>query len=111
MLHFIYRITPARAAMLATGPTEAEAAAIAAQFGYIEGLTRAGVVLVAGRTLVPDERAFGIVVFAAETPAEAEAIFRGDPAVDRGVMLGELFPYRVALLAESWKGLDAPRVA
>jgi len=97
MPRFLYRIQPARPAMLTDGPDAREAAIIAQHFEYLQALTRSGVVLMAGRTLNRDERAFGIVVFAAESAARAREIMAGDPAVAQGVMRAELFPYRVAL--------------
>ncbi len=50
----------------------------------------------AGRTQNTDDRAFGIVVFRAEDGPGARRIMDEDPAVLRGVMSAELFPYRVA---------------
>ncbi len=57
--------------MLAGGPTESEAAIIGQHFQYLERLVAEGVVFMAGRTMVTDERAFGIVIFQAASEAEA----------------------------------------
>ena len=43
------------------------------------------------------ERTFGIVVFVASSNQEAIELMQNDPAVSRGIMVAELFPYRVAL--------------
>jgi uncharacterized protein YciI len=94
---FLYRIRPTRPAMLAQGPTEHESAAVAEHFLYLQELVQAGVVLLAGRTLNNDDKAFGIVIFAAASEADALAIMQKDPAVAKGVMSAELFPYRIAL--------------
>jgi uncharacterized protein len=51
----------------------------------------------AGRTLTADENTFGIVVFVADSDADATELMQTDPAVSRGVMSAELFPFRVAL--------------
>ncbi|XXM74073.1 YciI family protein [Lysinibacillus sphaericus] len=59
-----------------------------------------GTVILAGRTLNEEEHAFGIVVFKAEDEDEAEEFMREDPALKNGIMTGELYPYRVALLKE-----------
>lgn len=96
---WLYRIQPTRPAMLAEGPTEPERATVAAHFAYLEGLTAAGVVILAGRTLTTGPESFGIVVFRAESEPAAQAIMAADPAVQAGVMHATLFPYRVALLA------------
>ena len=97
MPQFLYRIQPTRIAMLTEGPTEREKRIVDDHFSYLKDLLAAGRVLMAGRTLLADERTFGIVVFAAESEAEAEEIVSRDPAVSQGVMRAELFPYRVAL--------------
>jgi uncharacterized protein len=104
MQQFIYRIHPTRPEMLTVGPTASEASAVGDHFSYLERLTTAGVVLLAGRTLTSDDRTFGIVVFAAESEEEAAAVVQKDPAVERGVMKAELFPFRVALLSQNWAG-------
>jgi uncharacterized protein len=99
-IHFLYRIRPTRAGMLSEGPTEHESEVVAEHFAYLERLQRAGVVLMAGRTLTADKEAFGVVVFTAQSHAAATAIMNDDPAVERGVMQAKLFPFRVAL----WSG-------
>jgi ribosomal protein S18 acetylase RimI-like enzyme/uncharacterized protein YciI len=107
MKQFLYRIQPARSEMLTSGPTAFEASAIADHFSYLERLTGEGVVLLAGRTSNSDERTFGIVVFAAVSDDEAGEVVRMDPAVARGVMIAQLFPFSVALLSHDWSGEKA----
>ena len=97
MQQYIYRIQPTRPSMLVQGPTAREAEVVSEHFAYLEALLDAGTVLMAGRTTNDDDRAFGIVVFVAETQARALEIVENDPAVRQGVMRAELFPYRVAL--------------
>ncbi len=97
MPQFLYRIQPTRAGMLSEGPTAEEARIVGEHFDYLKGLVDAGTVLMAGRTLHADGRAFGIVVFVAESEAAAEEIMRDDPAVRAGVFQGEIHPYAVAL--------------
>ena len=102
---FLYRIRPTRPDMLASGPTEREQRIVQAHFAYLESLTAAGVVLMAGRTTTEDAQAFGLVVFQVESAEDAERLMRDDPAVRDGVMAAELFPFRVALW--SAQGPDA----
>lgn len=40
---------------------------------------------------------FGIVIFKAESAAQAQRIMEDDPAVRARTMRAELFPYRIAL--------------
>jgi len=94
---YIYRIRPTRVAMLSDGPTEREAQIVGQHFAYLQRLTEAGQVLMAGRTLTADERAFGVVVFTAASELLAQQLVDDDPAVRHGVMQAELLPFRVAL--------------
>ena len=97
MPQYLYRIQPTRPAMLTEGPTEAESAAVGEHFAYLQQLTDAGQVLMAGRTTTADEHAFGLVVFSAGSDAEAHVLMNADPAVRQGVMQATLFPFRIAL--------------
>jgi uncharacterized protein YciI len=97
---YLYRIRPARLAMLTQGPTPEEEDTVAAHFAYLKDLTANGIVLLAGRTLNVDEETFGIVIFQAESEAAAETIMTADPAVQAGVMTAQLFSFRIALTGQ-----------
>jgi uncharacterized protein len=97
MPEFLYVLRPTRLEMVTEGPTEREAASVAAHFAYLQDLTGQGVMRLVGRTQNNDERTIGIAVFRAADEAEARAIMQGDPAVRDGVMSAELFPFRIAL--------------
>lgn len=94
---FLYRIQPVRVEMLSEGATAFEDKAVEEHFAYLEKLTEAGIVLLAGRTLNTDKSAFGIVILNADSESEARRIMENDPAVKQKVMRAELFPYRNAL--------------
>ena len=94
---FIYVIRPTRPAMLTDRMTAAEADAVAAHLAYLKGLATQGVVRLAGRTQETGARTFGIIVFKAATLEAAQRLVDDDPAVARGVMTAELFPFRVAV--------------
>jgi hypothetical protein len=51
---FFYKIQPVRPEMLSVGATDDERRIASEHFEYLEGLTRAGTVLLAGRTLNTD---------------------------------------------------------
>ena len=97
MPQYLYRITPARLAMLTEGPTEAEGATLTQHVAYLEDLAARGVVMLAGRTQTADAETFGIVIFEAADDAAAERLMNDDPAVADGVMHAALFPYRIAV--------------
>ncbi|HEY9101480.1 YciI family protein [Chitinimonas sp.] len=96
-MQFLYLIRPTRSDMLRTGLTEAEAAAMAAHFGYLQAAEADGRLVLAGRTLDVDERGFGIAIYHAADEAAAQAFAQQDPAVAAGVVGAEVYPYRVAL--------------
>ena len=95
---YLYWIRPTRPGMLAEGPTAEEEKIVGEHFAYLQGLTERGVVILAGRTLNTDESSFGIVIFRAASERAAREVMENDPAVRQGVMEGELFPYRIALV-------------
>jgi len=99
---YLYKIQPARAAMLPEGPTPEEEKIVDEHFSYLKDLLMDGVVILAGRTLNTDASSFGIVIFRAESEASAQDVMNNDPAVQQGVMKAELFPYRVALMRDAW---------
>jgi uncharacterized protein len=96
-LQHLYRVVPTRLAMVTAGPTPEEIDAIDAHFTYLEGLLADGKLILAGRTANADESIFGLVILDVSDPEEALRLMQADPAVARGVMRAELFPYRVAL--------------
>ncbi len=100
MPQFLYRIQPTRPEMLSQGATPEESAITGEHFDYLQRLMLEGVVILAGRTLNTDPTSFGIIIFNADDETAAQALVQGDPAVIKGVMRAELFPYRVALIAE-----------
>lgn len=81
------------------GQLKEETAVVNQHFNYLKDLQEKGVVILAGRTLNTDESSFGIVIFDAHTEEEAQIIVENDPAIRQGVMQAELYPYRIALMA------------
>ncbi len=106
MDNYLYRIQPTRSDMLERGPTDQEVETLSAHFAYLKSLTESGVVVMAGRTLVEDETAFGIVIFRTESEEQARALMAGDPAVRAGVMRAELFPFSIALWGDYGAGAE-----
>ena len=96
-MQFLYRLTPGRSDMVTVGPTPAERAIVSEHFAHLEVLTERGVVLLVGRTQDNSPRTFGVVIFQAESDEQALEIMNGDPAVRKGIMHAELFPFRIAL--------------
>jgi uncharacterized protein YciI len=80
--------------------TEADNAAVSRHFEHLKRATAEGKVVLAGRTLEPGDRTFGIVIFEAADENEAQRFMASDPAVVAGVMTATLHPYAVALQRE-----------
>lgn len=99
--HYLYKIQPSRLEMLTHGPTPKEAEIVSQHFAYLKQLTEQGVVILAGRTLNTDESSFGIVILQADSETTARQVMNHDPAVKHEVMHAELFPYRIALMAQN----------
>ncbi len=97
---YLYLLRPGRLAMLTEGPTPEEAAIVSRHFAYLQALTEQGVMVLVGRTQNNDASTLGIAVFRAVDEAAARAIMEADPAVQHGVMTAQLFPFRIALLAQ-----------
>ncbi len=71
-------------------------AAIAAHFAYLKALLDLGRLVIAGPAGQPP--AFGIIVFRADTPAEARAIAEQDPAITtKTLLLDQVLPFSLAL--------------
>lgn len=96
-MQFLYHLTPARIEMVTVGPTPQEQAIVREHFDHLEALTEQGVMLLVGRTQDNSPRTFGIAIFQAESEEQAHAIMNDDPAVRKGIMRAELFPFRIAL--------------
>ena len=97
MGHFIYLIRQVRPEALTEGFTESESRAMSDHYEYLRGMTRKGVVLLAGPTLNTDNSNFGLVVLKAETEKEARDIMHNDPSVINRVVRAELYPFRASL--------------
>ena len=95
--HYLYKIQPTRLAMV-TDPTPEEAQIVSEHFHYLKDLSEQGVMVLVGCTLNTDSSTFGIAIFKAESEDEAREIMLNDPAVQKGVMRAELYPYRIALM-------------
>jgi uncharacterized protein YciI len=94
MAHYCYLLKPCRPS-LPFDATPAEREVIGAHFDYIKGFYAAGKVPFVGRTEAGE---FGIVVYEAESDADAEAIRDGDPVIQAGVMTATVYPFRIALI-------------
>ena len=97
MQQFITILKPTRPGMLIEGPTSFEEQAVSEHFDYLEERTKAGIVLLAGRTLTEDENTFGIVIFLAKDLENAKDLAANDPAILKGIMRAEVLPFRISL--------------
>lgn len=99
-MQFLYRLTPVRIEMVTEESTPEEQAFVNEHFVHLEKLTQQGVVLLVGRTQDNSPNTFGLVIFQAQSTEQAREIMNSDPAVRKGLMRAELFPFRIALAGE-----------
>lgn len=92
---WLYRVVPARPAMVAD-PTTEERRIAGEHFDYLVGLRDRGVLILAGRTQ-EELGTFGIVIFEADDDAAAREIMSSDPAVAAGVFTAPMHPYAVVV--------------
>lgn len=95
MTAYIYTIKAVRPEMLKTGLNEHERAAFQAHTAYLEDLTKKGVLIIAGRTMSPEDST-GIGIFYADSDADAQKIVDADPFVSRGVVTPRLMQFGLA---------------
>ena len=93
MAEFIYLIHPLRHEYF-ENPTPLEEEAVEAHFQYLQQAVDEGIVLLAGPCL---DETFGVVIFKAESEAEARAFMLNDPSVKSNVMMAELHPMNISL--------------
>lgn len=77
--------------------TEKENTAVAQHFERLAQATKAGQVILAGRTNEPLDKTFGLVIFEAGSETAAREFMQADPTVIAGLMTATLHPYAVAL--------------
>lgn len=94
---YLYVLKPVPRLHADSAWTEADSAAVGRHFRRLQQATADGIVILAGRTMEPGDRTFGLVIFEAADEAAARAFMEADPAVAEGVMTATLHPYRVAL--------------
>ncbi len=100
-MHYLYILRPARPELVAFQLTDKDEAIMEAHLRYIEELEHRGVLLMAGHTTAEGVRTFEMCAFQAESESAARDIMNKDPAVWRGIMTGEVFPFRVTSMATS----------
>jgi uncharacterized protein YciI len=77
--------------------TDKEHRIVERHFLRLQQLVKEGKVVLAGRTLVTDDRKMGIVILQVDSEEEARRIMENDDAVKEEIMTAELFPFRIAL--------------
>ena len=77
--------------------TDADKATGSQHFAHLTAATKAGQVILAGRTMESGAKTFGLVIFEAADGAAATAFMNSDPAIVNKIMTAELHPYQVAL--------------
>jgi uncharacterized protein YciI len=77
--------------------TEADHDAVHKHLVHLQNHAASKRVLLAGRTQEDLHSTFGVVLFVAKDPEEANQFMLSDPAIIAGVMTAELRPFKVAI--------------
>ena len=77
--------------------TKDDEAALTRHFTRFKRAIETGELILAGRTLEPGDKTFGIAIFEATDETAARKFMESDPAVVAGLMTAELHPFAVAL--------------
>jgi uncharacterized protein YciI len=94
---YIYVIKLIPRLLIADNWTEIEESIVNEHFTYLKEILSQKKLILAGKTDGSNEKTFGIVIFEADSLKETHEIMNNDPVIIKGIMIGELFPYRVAL--------------
>ncbi|HWN05565.1 MAG TPA: YciI family protein [Steroidobacteraceae bacterium] len=97
---FVYRLQLAPQFHEEAAWTDVENAVVAEHFEHLAQAAKSGQVILAGRTMEPLDKTFGLVIFEADSETAAAEFMRSDPAVKAGLMTATLHPYAVALQRE-----------
>jgi uncharacterized protein YciI len=92
--YYIYTLKPPRENFADT-ITPQEELIVGTHFNYLKNLLDEGKLIMAARTY---NAKFGIVIFEAETEAEAQEIMNNDPAIVNKVFTAELNSLHIALI-------------
>ena len=95
---FIYVIKPISRLLKEENWTHRENEIVNRHFAFLQKMMSECKLILAGKTEGLDEKTFGIVIIEADSKEEALELMKNDPGVSEGIMVGELFPYKVALL-------------
>jgi uncharacterized protein len=71
--------------------------AVNKHFEYLKTQMNLGKMILAGRTQNDLKDTFGIVIFNAQDDEDAQMFMENDPSIQSEVMIGNLYPYAIAL--------------
>lgn len=77
--------------------TKDDEMAISRHLARFKHAIETGELILAGRTMEPGDKTFGIAIFEAPDEKAARSFMESDPAVVAGLMTAELHPFAVAL--------------
>ncbi|MGC1120610.1 MAG: YciI family protein [Candidatus Methanofastidiosia archaeon] len=90
---FLYLVRLVRPGIF--GPMSPQEEVVEEHFTYLKRKLDEERLIFAGPCL---DGTFGVVVFEALSPEEAQQFMNNDPAIKKGLMTGEIHPFRVSLV-------------
>ena len=102
MPYFIYRLSLTPRYLDESNWTDETRQIVSKHFNHLKQHCSNGKVLMAGRSDLPisDAENFGICIFEAESPEEAQQFMDSDPTVINGVMTAKVYPFSLAMLRD-----------
>ena len=80
-----------------TAWTKEDEAVLGRHLARFKEAIQSGQLILAGRTMEPGDKTFGIAIFEAADEAAARAFMEADPAVAAGLMTADVHPFAVVL--------------
>lgn len=97
-MQYLYLLRPTRPDFVSHRPSDKDEAILEEHLRYLEELEHRGIVVMAGHTTSEDAQSFELCAIEAASENAARDIMNKDPAVWRGIMTAELFPFRVTAM-------------
>ena len=102
-MEFLYRLKLIDRLIPKENWTKEDEEIVSKHFQNLMLLKESNQLLLAGKTAGQDEFTIGLVIFRAESFAEAQKIMDNDPAIKGGIMTGFLQEYNTAILNKAYK--------
>jgi len=102
-MEFIYKLVLTERLTKKSKWTDLDEKIVQDHYNHLLRLKNSGFLILAGKTAGLDKDTYGLVIFKAKDYNEALSIMQSDPAVKKGIMIGYLQEYNVAIINGEYK--------